>query len=1005
MKPSFSVNFLVNIPILMCYNIVDNIFVLRLTGASLQKIKISLTNYTAIAFSTFLLATVSILIFASYNRMSQMAQNTVSLQFQGYVEDIYTSVSYKYKPITQLFGTLSTSSDWNKEKASDIKLIKSIELVRYLANDRLTEAIYMGFPNGDFLGAHKLSSKYKRYYYDAPDDAKFVIETLTYKQSKTNKLTRVYLSDQFKTMKTTVLDNDNLNIFARPWYKLGIQSPKLVPTPMYKDLRTNQDSLTLVQKHQFSNIVIAADLNINTIMNSLKASDLSHDAIRILFGDKEQFIVYHNNTSRFYNVDSAPDEITTLLKDAQFNEIMNKNKDKKKLFTFRFQDKTWLAENHQISFLQNNNARLLIALPQSSILASSREELKQNMFMLVSIGLLFIPLSWLFARALTRPLRNLSAQIKQVTALDVSETTTTATSHIKEIADLQLSTAKMRKTLDDFLRLLTMLSNERDIHSLLKKTCTRARIMLAADSAFVYLKSAQDDNVLEPFIVHTKDDDLNSDIQHYPKLSTAWPDQKRKNNVSVKGIQFDIIHPMLKTALVNAQIHPQNNPIYALTIPLIDREGNVLGLLGFSYNTCLTGDELTHVMGVAKALSDFVSLSFESQNLIVKQKELLNSFIKLIAGAIDTKSPYTGAHCQRVPELAGMLAAAACESKAPNFKDFQLSTEDWEQLNIAAWLHDCGKVTTPEYIIDKSTKLETIYNRINEIRMRFEVLIRDAKIQALTAIARGDDAKATNQTLVNTIQQLESDFAFIADCNLDEQFIDDAVTKRIDRISKQTWLRYLNDELGLSPAELAQKDRQTSIQLPAIEALLSDRTEHMIAHIDNTLELEAHLRFNMKRPLHRNNLGELHNLMIQRGTINTEERYIINHHVIQTITMLEQLPFPPHLSRVPEIAGGHHEQLNGHGYPRGQQAEEISFEARILAIADVFEALTASDRPYKTAKSLSQSIKVLSLMSKDQHIDSDLFKLFLSSGVYLEYAQKYLKPEQIDNVDIAEYLS
>jgi len=189
-----------------------------------------------------------------------------------------------------------------------------------------------------------------------------------------------------------------------------------------------------------------------------------------------------------------------------------------------------------------------------------------------------------------------------------------------------------------------------------------------------------------------------------------------------------------------------------------------------------------------------------------------------------------------------------------------------------------------------------------------------------------------------------------------------------------------------------------------MEPLLSDRAEHMIAHIDNSLELEAHLRFNMKRPLQRNNLGELHNLMIQRGTINAEERYVINHHVIQTITMLEQLPLPPHLSRVPEIAGGHHEQLNGRGYPRGNQEEEISLEARILAIADVFEALTASDRPYKTAKSLSQSIKILSFMSKDKHIDSDLFKLFLSSGIYLDYAHKYLKPEQIDHVDISEYL-
>ena len=972
----------------------------------MHKIKLSLTNYTAIAFSTFLFITISVLISVSYNRMSQMAHDATSQQFQRYVDDIYTSVSYKYRPITQLFGYLSTSSDWDNDKASDISLIKAIDLARYLANDTLTNSIYMGFPNGDLLGAHKLGSKTKKYYYDAPENANFVIETLEYKQAYSNQLTRVYLSKNFDVIDTTVTKNDSLNVFERTWYKIGMQSPNLVPTPIYKDLRTNEDALTLVQKHQFSDVVIATDLNISTIVNSLKTSDLSNDAIRVLFGDKGQFVVYHKNDSLFSNFSDASNnnDMGNLLQKAEFKKIISANLNKNKLFTFNFKGEEWLSQTHNISVLQNNNARLLIAVPKNSILGPSKKMLQDTMLMLVSIGVLFIPLSWLFARVLTRPLRNISEQIKQVTALDVSETATITVSRVKEISDLQLSTTKMRKTLDDFLRLLTMLSNEQDIHSLLEKTCSKASLMLEADSAFVYLKSEKDDSILEPFILHTQDDNINADVTQCPHLSTQWPYEKLRNNVNVKDIQFNLIHPMLKTALVKAGIHPENSNVYTLTIPLVDRSGNILGLLGFSYSECLGGDELTHVMGVAKTLSDFVSLSFESQNLIAKQKELLNSFIKLIAGAIDTKSPYTGAHCQRVPELASMLADAASRSKQSQFSHFSLDAKGWEQLNIAAWLHDCGKVTTPEYVIDKATKLETIYNRINEVRMRFEVLIRDAQIQALTAIAQGECAKKTNQILVDNIHQIEDDFALIANCNLGENFIDDDIKARIEAISQQTWLRFLDDELGLSPAELAQKDRTSPITLPIMEPVLSDRAEHMVSHIDNSLELEAHLRFNMKRPLHRNNLGELHNLMIQRGTINTEERYIINHHVIQTITMLEQLPLPPHLNRVPEIAGGHHEQLSGRGYPRGLQEEDISLEARILAIADVFEALTASDRPYKTAKSLSQSIKILSFMSKDRHIDSDLFKLFLSSGIYLKYAHKYLKPEQIDNVNISEYL-
>ncbi|MDP2706091.1 MAG: HD domain-containing phosphohydrolase, partial [Burkholderiales bacterium] len=158
--------------------------------------------------------------------------------------------------------------------------------------------------------------------------------------------------------------------------------------------------------------------------------------------------------------------------------------------------------------------------------------------------------------------------------------------------------------------------------------------------------------------------------------------------------------------------------------------------------------------------------------------------------------------------------------------------------------------------------------------------------------------------------------------------------------------------------------------------------------------------FNMKQPKWEANLGELYNLSIGRGTLTEEDRYKINDHMVQTIIMLGALPFPRHLRRVPEYAGGHHEKMDGTGYPRGLKKEEMSVPARIMAIADIFEALTAADRPYKPPKTLSESIKIMKFMVKDRHIDPDLFRLFLDAGVYKEYAKKYLKPEQIDEVDL-----
>jgi HD-GYP domain-containing protein (c-di-GMP phosphodiesterase class II) len=150
---------------------------------------------------------------------------------------------------------------------------------------------------------------------------------------------------------------------------------------------------------------------------------------------------------------------------------------------------------------------------------------------------------------------------------------------------------------------------------------------------------------------------------------------------------------------------------------------------------------------------------------------------------------------------------------------------------------------------------------------------------------------------------------------------------------------------------------------------------------------------------------EVMNLSIRRGTLNDSDRKIINDHIVLTIQMLESLPFPKQMRRVPEIAGGHHEKMDGTGYPKGLKKDQMSVPARMMGIADIFEALTAADRPYKKPKTLSESIKIMSFMKKDQHIDPDLFDLFLRSGIYKKYAERFLLPEQLDEVNIDQYLS
>jgi hypothetical protein len=313
--------------------------------------------------------------------------------------------------------------------------------------------------------------------------------------------------------------------------------------------------------------------------------------------------------------------------------------------------------------------------------------------------------------------------------------------------------------------------------------------------------------------------------------------------------------------------------------------------------------------------------------------------------AIDAKSAYTGGHCQRVPELTEMLADAACSETVGPFADFQLTDKQWYELRVAGQLHDVGKVVTPVHIMDKSTKLEKITDRIIEVQARFEILKRDAEL----AFWKKTDRTGADDELQAELRQLDEEYAFIADCNVGGEFMAD---EKIDRIKQIAQRRLM---VGGVPQPLLSED-------------------------------------------------EVMNLSIRRGTLNDDDRWIINKHINDTQAMLKRLPFPPHLANVPEIAGNHHEKMDGTGYPNKLRKEEMSLTSRMMGIADIFEALTAADRPYKKPKTLSESIKIMSFMRKDHHIDAELFELFLRSGVYKKYADRFLLEEQVDEVNIEPYL-
>lgn len=407
-----------------------------------------------------------------------------------------------------------------------------------------------------------------------------------------------------------------------------------------------------------------------------------------------------------------------------------------------------------------------------------------------------------------------------------------------------------------------------------------------------------------------------------------------------------------------------------------------------------------------KLSTSIVSMSKSIQKYEKEQINLIDAFIKILAEAIDAKSPYTGGHCARIPELAILLAKVASDSTHGELSKFTFkSEEEWREFKTAAWLHDCGKIVMPEYVVDKATKLETIYNRIHEIRTRFEVLHRDATINYYEQLLHYPQNKTQlEDELKQKHEKLTSDFEFIANCNIGGEFMEDSSIDRLKEIGKIKWQRNFDNRLGLAHEELKRIENKESFS-PVVENLLQDKTEQII-HRTRKIDLEEYSKFSFKMdiPEYERNLGELYNLSVRKGTLTQEERFKINEHIIMTIKMLENIPFTNDLKNVPEYAGSHHETMIGTGYPRKLVKEQLSIPARIMAIADIFEALTAADRPYKKAKTLSESIKIMSFMKKDKHIDEDLFDIFLTSGVYKEYANKFLMEEQIDEVDISQYL-
>ena len=395
-----------------------------------------------------------------------------------------------------------------------------------------------------------------------------------------------------------------------------------------------------------------------------------------------------------------------------------------------------------------------------------------------------------------------------------------------------------------------------------------------------------------------------------------------------------------------------------LTVPMKNHEDEVIGVLQLinakDRQSGATVPFSEADQRLAESLASQAAVALTNRQLISQLEGLFESFISLINAAIDDKSPYTGGHCQRVPMLTMMLAEAVNETDEGPLADFAMTEKDRYELKIAGLLHDCGKVTTPVHVVDKATKLQTIFDRIALIDTRFEILKRDAEISRLKTRLNSPDNRTgewerADRELKARTRQIDEDRQFLRFCNFGSEVMPEEDQSRVRDISKA----YRWRDIDGNEADFLTAD-------------------------------------------------EVNNLTIRSGTLTQEERHVINHHIEVTIKMLESLPWPKHLKNVAEYAGGHHERMDGKGYPRGLTRQQMSVQARVMGIADIFEALTAKDRPYKKGKTLTESLQILGKFRLNGHIDSDLFDIFVRKKVYLRYAEQFLDPDQIDQVNEEE---
>ncbi len=967
----------------------------------------TLYAYIATLFVALLFAFAAITITAQYIQARNMLLVSAGALFERIGEQTKQGLGRITEPAI-LSARLLSRSYLVTAHTEDTRLATSRIMIEALRGGSAISAAYVGYDDGDFIAVRTIDaeSDWGRSL-AAPARSVYLMQTITHDGNGKPVGRYLFYDENIVPLENRPMPKYIYDPRERTWFKTAMERDGAIMSAPYLFFTTRQIGITFSERSPDGHAVVGVDVTLDSLSAVLQSSKASPSSLLAIVDEAGHVLASsERRLPAAVDLTGAPVLPTVAnLKQPVMEQVAGRAyASQSAINNFDAGGTRW--QTFYAPLISGKEPiSLAIATPQSEILAEAD---RQRMWMLL-ISLIALTAATLaaltIARLIARSLDRLTQAARDINALKFDRPFDVH-SFVVEIDRLAIAMGSMKNTISRLLAIGALLGGEKKFDRLLDDILAETISITGARGGIVYLT--------EP------DGTLIGALARF--------DGRLLGGLPPPGLRIGMNddHPAVQAAARRATVEAEvtaeqvirwypgfehRQHFRVMAVPLKNREGDLVGVLMLSDNPEIRQAEATRadVQAFVEAVSGTAAVAIETNRLIQEQKRLMQAIIELLAGAIDAKSPYTSGHCQRVPELTEMLAKAAVDATDGPFKDFKLSDDQWEELHIAGWLHDCGKVTSPEFVIDKATKLETITDRLHEVRMRFEVIKREAEAACWKEIAEaGFDADARReklQALQRLWKTLDEEFAFIAESNVGGEFMAPERIARVKEIAARSWTRTLDDRIGLSHEETQRKARTSPATLPVIEPLLADRPEHILVRGErDRIDADNPWGFKVDVPELLYNRGEIYNLTVARGTLTQEERFKINAHMIETIRMLHRLPLPRHLRNVPEIAGGHHEKMDGTGYPKRLKREEMSVPARMMAVADIFEALTAADRPYKKAKSLSESISIMAKMRDTAHIDPEVFDLFLSSGVYREYAERFMQPEQIDAVPIKDYM-